>query len=38
MIRMHFLSSVDSAHIHPILTQCQPEETLFIVASKTFAV
>jgi glucose-6-phosphate isomerase len=36
MIRMHFLSSVDSAHIHPILTQCQPEETLFIVASKTF--
>ena len=34
--RMHFISSVDSAHIYPVLTQCDPEETLFIVASKTF--
>ncbi|MFO1350055.1 MAG: glucose-6-phosphate isomerase [Gammaproteobacteria bacterium] len=35
-LSMHFISSVDSAHIYPVLTQCDPETTLFIVASKTF--
>ena len=35
-LNMHFISSVDSAHIHPILTACKPESTLFIIASKTF--
>ena len=35
-LTMHFMSSVDGSHIHPILTSCDPETTLFIVASKTF--
>ena len=36
-LHIHFMSSVDGSHIHPILTSCDPETTLFIVASKTFA-
>lgn len=36
MLKMHFISSVDSAHVHPILTACDPQTTLFIIASKTF--
>jgi len=35
-LTVHFMSSVDGAHVHPILTACDPETTLFIVASKTF--
>ena len=35
-LTVHFMSSVDGAHIHPILTACDPETTLFIVASKSF--
>ena len=35
-LQMHFISSVDSAHIYPILSSCDPETTLFIIASKTF--
>ncbi|MDX1605251.1 MAG: glucose-6-phosphate isomerase [Candidatus Competibacterales bacterium] len=36
MLTMHFMSSVDGAHVQRILSQCDPETTLFIVASKTF--
>ena len=36
MLAMHFMSSVDGTHVQRILGQCDPETTLFIVASKTF--
>ncbi len=36
MLTMHFMSSVDGAHVRQILSQCDPETTLFVVASKTF--
>jgi glucose-6-phosphate isomerase len=32
----HFISNIDSAHLHEILTQIDPEATLFIVSSKSF--
>lgn len=35
-IRMHFVSNVDGTHIAETLKQCDPETTLFLVASKTF--
>lgn len=35
-LRMHFVSSVDGSHISHVLAQCNPETTLFIIASKTF--
>ncbi|HRD47983.1 MAG: glucose-6-phosphate isomerase [Candidatus Competibacter sp.] len=35
-LRMHFVSNVDGAHISHVLAACDPETTLFIVASKTF--
>ncbi len=35
-ITFHFVSNIDSTHIAEVLLQCQPEETLFIIASKTF--
>jgi glucose-6-phosphate isomerase len=35
-LRMHFVSNVDGAHISHVLAECDPESTLFIVASKTF--
>ena len=35
-LRMHFVSSVDGAHISHVLAECDPETTLFIIASKTF--
>jgi glucose-6-phosphate isomerase len=35
-LRMHFVSSVDGSHISHVLSECDPETTLFIVASKTF--
>ncbi|NDV99335.1 glucose-6-phosphate isomerase [Salipiger sp. PrR002] len=34
--RCHFVSNVDGADIADALAQCQPESTLFIIASKTF--
>ncbi|TRD18870.1 glucose-6-phosphate isomerase [Palleronia caenipelagi] len=34
--RCHFVSNVDGAHIHDILSGLNPETTLVIVASKTF--
>lgn len=35
-LQMHFCSNVDGTHISEILTKCDPETTLFLVASKTF--
>lgn len=34
--RAHYVSNVDSAHIHDTLKGLSPETTLFIIASKTF--
>ncbi|MGB3502794.1 MAG: glucose-6-phosphate isomerase [Mesorhizobium sp.] len=34
--RTHFVSNVDSAHIHDIMGNLDPETTLFVIASKTF--
>lgn len=36
-LRAHFVSNVDGTHLSEVLRQVQPETTLFIVASKTFA-
>ncbi|HEY0907574.1 MAG TPA: glucose-6-phosphate isomerase [Methylophilus sp.] len=35
-LKAHFVSNVDGAHLMRVLENCQPETTLFIVASKTF--
>lgn len=35
-LRAHFVSNVDGAHIAMTLEKCNPETTLFVVASKTF--
>ncbi len=35
-LRFHFVSNVDSEHIHEHLRQVDAETTLFVVASKTF--
>ena len=35
-IDFHFVSNVDGQDIYEVLQKCNPEETLFIVASKTF--
>ena len=35
-ITMHFVSNVDGHDITPVLRHLQPENTLFIIASKTF--
>lgn len=35
-LSFHFVSNVDSTHIVETLRLCDPEETLFIIASKTF--
>ena len=35
-LRFFFVSNVDDAHIAETLKQCKPDETLFIIASKTF--
>ena len=36
-LRAHFVSNVDGTHLSEVLRQVQPETTLFIIASKTFA-
>ena len=36
LLRFHFVSNVDPTHIARALKICDPETTLFIVASKTF--
>ncbi|QRW17143.1 glucose-6-phosphate isomerase [Rhizoctonia solani] len=35
-LKAHFVSNIDGTHIAEILRLCDPETTLFIVASKTF--
>ncbi|QPG73013.1 glucose-6-phosphate isomerase [Brettanomyces nanus] len=35
-IKVHFVSNVDGTHIAEALKQCNPETTLFLIASKTF--
>ncbi|TXB63616.1 glucose-6-phosphate isomerase [Phaeodactylibacter luteus] len=35
-MNVHFVSNVDGTHLAETLQQCDPEETLFIIASKTF--
>mmetsp|Transcript_20848 Transcript_20848/g.41852 ORF Transcript_20848/g.41852 Transcript_20848/m.41852 type:complete len:555 (-) Transcript_20848:168-1832(-) len=35
-LAMHFCSNVDGTHIAEILKKCDPETTLFLIASKTF--
>jgi len=35
-LKPHFVSNVDATHIAEALQRCDPETTLFIVASKTF--
>jgi glucose-6-phosphate isomerase len=35
-LTMHFCSNVDGTHIAEILKLCDPETTLFLIASKTF--
>lgn len=35
-LRCYFVSNVDAAHLTEVLRCCDPEETLFIVASKSF--
>jgi glucose-6-phosphate isomerase len=35
-LRVHFVSNVDGTHIAETLRLCNPETTLFIIASKTF--
>ncbi len=33
---VHFVANIDPAHLSGVLKKCQPESTLFILASKTF--
>jgi glucose-6-phosphate isomerase len=35
-LTMHFCSNIDGTHMAEILKKCNPETTLFLVASKTF--
>jgi glucose-6-phosphate isomerase len=35
-LRTHFVANIDGADMFGVLQQCQPETTLFVVASKTF--
>jgi glucose-6-phosphate isomerase len=35
-LQMHFCSNVDGTHVSEILKKCDPETTLFLIASKTF--
>lgn len=34
--RVHFVSNIDGTHVAETLKRCQPDTTLFVVASKTF--
>lgn len=35
-LHCHFISNIDSAHLHSILEKINPETTLFIISSKSF--
>ena len=34
--RLHFVANIDANELLQVLAQCQPENTLFLIASKTF--
>lgn len=36
-LRCHFISNIDSAHLHAVLKKLDPESTLFIISSKSFS-
>ncbi len=36
-LHCHFISNIDSAHVHAVLKQIDPESTLFIISSKSFS-
>ena len=33
---VHFVSNIDGTHMTEVLKKCNPESTLFVIASKTF--
>ena len=33
---VHFVSNIDGTHMAETLKKCDPESTLFVIASKTF--
>jgi len=35
-LSFHFVSNIDGTHLSEVVRTCRPEETLFIIASKTF--
>lgn len=35
-LKLHFVSNIDGTHLAEVLKNCQPETTLFLIASKTF--
>ena len=35
-LKLHFVSNIDGSQIHETLKECNPETTLFLIASKTF--
>ncbi|KAF3082359.1 glucose-6-phosphate isomerase, variant 2 [Orbilia oligospora] len=35
-ITLHFVSNIDGTHVVEALSQCDPETTIFLIASKTF--
>jgi glucose-6-phosphate isomerase len=36
-LRCHFVSNLDSNHLASVLERCSPDQTLFVVCSKTFS-
>jgi glucose-6-phosphate isomerase len=36
-IKVHFVANVDGCHIHDVLSQIEPETTLFVMSSKSFS-
>lgn len=35
-LKLHFVSNIDGTHLAEVLKVCQPDTTLFLIASKTF--
>ena len=35
-LKLHFVSNIDGTHMAEVLKNCQPDTTLFLIASKTF--
>lgn len=35
-LKLHFVSNIDGTHMAEVLKSCQPDTTLFLIASKTF--